>query len=250
TPAPTPEPTATPIPATTPRAKLEAVADEAATPESIKLDATLYKNGKPMKTFEREKPISMLSPFTTSDDGSNYAVWKQAGVLTFRSGPMRQNASYGTAEVENKTLTQLWTQPVGSMKVNKATLYGVGYPGQPVIVKWPTEVRQRMGMEDAMKQVTALKEVIVSGQDGNIYFYNLLDGTATRDAINLGAPSAGGLSVATNGTPILGVGQSHSKLANKNVKNGYHLINLLTNKKEELYECDGKDKNSNYTGAV
>ncbi|MEG0126691.1 MAG: pyrrolo-quinoline quinone, partial [Clostridia bacterium] len=94
---------------------------------------------------------------------------------------------------------------------NKATLYGVGYPGQPVIVKWPTEVRQRMAMEDAMKQVTALKEVIVSGQDGNIYFYNLLDGTATREPIKLGAPSAGGLSVATNGTPILGVGQSHSK---------------------------------------
>ncbi|MEG0865184.1 MAG: PQQ-binding-like beta-propeller repeat protein, partial [Clostridia bacterium] len=249
-PTPEPEPTATPIPATTPLAKLEAAADEAASPESIKLDATLYKNGKPTKTFEREKPISMLSPFTTSDEGSNYAVWKQAGVLTFRSGPMRQNASYGTAEVENKTLTQLWTQPVGSMKVNKATLYGVGYPGQPVIVKWPTEVRQRMAMEDAMKQVTALKEVIVSGQDGNIYFYNLLDGTATREPIKLGAPSAGGLSVATNGTPILGVGQSHSKLANKNVKNGYHLINLLTNKKEELYECDGKDKNSNYTGVL
>ncbi|MEG2701940.1 MAG: PQQ-binding-like beta-propeller repeat protein, partial [Clostridia bacterium] len=180
----------------------------------------------------------------------DYAVWKQAGVLTFRSGPMRQNAAYSTVDVQNKTLTQVWSQPVGSMKINKATAYGVVAPGQPVIVKWPTEVRQRMGINDAAKETTALKEVIVGAQDGKIYFYNLLNGEATRDPIELGAPSAGGLSVATNGTPVLGVGQNYSRLASKTVKNGYHLINLLNNSKAKLIACDGKDKNSNYTGVT
>ncbi len=249
-PTATPEPTATPQPTSTPLPSLTAEASETAAPDAIKLTATLYQDGKTAKSYSRTKTISMLNPFTTYEGGSDYAVWKQAGVLTFRSGPFRQNASYGTVEVEKKALSQLWSQPVGSMKVNKATLYGIGAPGQAVIVKWPTEVRQRMGISDEMKKVTALKEVIVAGQDGNLYFYNLLDGTATRDPLKLGAPSAGGLSVATNGTPILGVGQSHSRLASKTVKNGYHIINLLTNEKLRLIECDGKDKNSNYTGAT
>ena len=100
------------------------------------------------------------------------------------------------------------------MKTNESTVYGVTAPGQPVIVKWPTELRQRMGINEEMKEVTALKEVIVAGQDGFVYFYNLLTGEATRDPIELGAPSRGGLSVATNGTPILGVGQFNSRLAN------------------------------------
>ena len=107
-----------------------------------------------------------------------------------------------------------------------------------------------MGILDAMKGVKALKEVIVAGQDGNLYFYNLLDGEATREPIELGAPSRGGVSVATNGTPILGVGQYNARLASKTVKNGYHIINLLTNKKQELIQCDGKDKNSNYSGVT
>ena len=66
-----------------------------------------------------------------------------------------------------------------------------------------------MALTDEARETVALKEVMIAGQDGKVYFYNLQDGTATRDAIDLGVPSAGGLSLATNGTP-LGVGQSHS----------------------------------------
>ena len=81
-------------------------------------------------------------------------------------------------------------------------------------------------------------------------FYNLLDGTATRDAIDLGVPSAGGLSLATNGTPLLGVGQSHSKVGSSVKKSGYHLVNLLTNKEEKLIQTDGKEKNSSFSGVL
>lgn len=107
-----------------------------------------------------------------------------------------------------------------------------------------------MGIKEEMREVKALKEVIVAGQDGKIYFFNLLDGTLTRDPIELGAPSAGGLSVATNGTPLLGVGQSHSRLASKTVKSGYHLINLLNNKEIRLIQTDGKERTSNYSGVL
>ena len=92
-------------------------------------------------------------------------------------------------------------------------------------------------------ETVALKEVMIAGQDGKAYFYNLQDGTATREAIDLGVPSAGGLSLATEryaGT--LGVGQSHSKVGSSVKKSGYHLLNLLTNKEEKLIQTDGKEK--------
>ncbi|MDD3336823.1 MAG: PQQ-binding-like beta-propeller repeat protein [Eubacteriales bacterium] len=261
TPTPTVEPTATPTPTpeptlapdSTPLPALSAAASEEVTAslDTMKLKATLYSGGKTVESFTRSSTISLLNPFTTYAGGSDYAIWKQAGVLTFRSGPLRQNAAYGTADVQSGKLTEAWKQDIGSMKVSGGdVLYGVNAPGQPVIVKWPTEVRQRMAILDEMRNVVALKEVIVAAQDGKIYFYNLLDGTPTREAYDLGAPSAGGLSVATNGTPILGVGQSHSKLASKTVKSGYHLINLLKNTEALLINTDGKERNSNYSGVL
>lgn len=73
----------------------------------------------------------MLNAFTTTVGGSDYAGWRQAGVLTFRSGPLRQNAAYGTVDVQSAKLSEVWTQPVGSMKTNESTVYGVTAPGQP-----------------------------------------------------------------------------------------------------------------------
>lgn len=234
TPAPTPAPT--PLP------PLTVQADESALPSAISLKQTAYNEQKTTDSYSRAKPLGMLDPF-------NYAVWKQSGVLTFRSGPFRQNAAYGTVNVSENTLTELWKVPVGSKKLSKSTVYGIGWPGQPLIVKWPTEVRNLMNLNDEKKNTTALKEVILGGQDGLIYFLDLTDGQETREAIDMGAPSGGGASIATNGTPLLGMGQSHSNLANKQVSNGYHLFNLINGK--ELYLLDGRDKaaSTNYSGA-
>lgn len=248
TPEPTPEPTPTPVPTTSPLPALSAAAGTGADPSELELKATVYSGSKTVSSYNRSRAINLLNAFTTKVGGSDYAGWRQAGVLTFRSGPLRQNAAYGTVDVQKGALTEVWSQPIGFMKTNDGAAYGVAAPGQPVIVKWPTELRQRMGLKDEMKDVTALKEVIVAGQDGNVSFYNLLTGEATRDPIELGAPSRGGLSVATNGTPVLGVGQYNSRLANKTVKNGYHIIDLVNNKKLRLIAGDGKDKNSNYSG--
>lgn len=254
TPVPTPEPTATPeptptpVPTSAPLTGLTAEAGEETAPQSIKLKSTVYDSGKTKTGYTRTHAISMLNAFTTKTGGNDYAGWPQAGVLTFRSGPLRQNAAYGTVEVEKKKLTQVWSSPIGSMKTSDGNAYGVAAPGQPVVVKWPTQLRANMGIKDEMKEVKALKEAIVAGQDGLVHFYNLLTGEETREPIEIGAPSRGGLSVATNGTPILGVGQYHSKLAKGAVKNGYHLIDLVNNKKLFRLAGDGKDKNSNYSG--
>lgn len=250
TPEPTPEPTAEPDATPLPELTAEAVEEADPQSETMALKATVQSGGKSVTTFSRANTISILNPFTTYTSNANYAVWPQAGVLTFRSGPMRQNAAFGTAEVESGKLTEVWNQPVGSMKANSETLYGVNAPGQALIVKWPTQLRQRMALTDEARETVALKEVMIAGQDGKVYFYNLQDGTATREAIDLGVPSAGGLSLATNGTPLLGVGQSHSKVGSSVKKSGYHLLNLLTNKEEKLIQTDGKEKNSSFSGVL
>ena len=223
---------------------------EEASPTALKLKHTIYNGSKTVSNFNRSRPISMLTPFTTTEGGVNYANWRQAGVLTFRSGPLRQNAAYSTVEVENAQLQLVWSQPIGSMRIADGSVHGVAAPGQPLIVKWPTELRKNMALYEEAKGVTALKEVMVAGQDGKVHFYNLLTGEATRDAIDIGAPSRGGLSLGTNGTPILAVGQYNSKLANKTVKNGLHILNLVTNEKAMLVAGDDKDKNSNYSGVT
>lgn len=235
-----PAPSATPAP--TPLPALTAQADESADPSAISLKKTIYNELKTTDSYSRAKALNILDPF-------NYAVWKQSGVLTFRNGPFRQNAAYGTVDVAQNTLTELWKVPVGSKKLNKSSVHGIAWPGQPIIVKWPTEVRNLMNLNEEKKATTALKEVILGGQDGIIYFLDLTDGKETRTPIDMGAPIGGGASLATNGTPILGIGQSHSNLASKQVPNGYHLFNLLSGK--ELLLLDGRDKsaNTNYSGA-
>ncbi len=235
--APQVQPMATPLPA------LTAQADDSAKPSKIDLKATLYSGDKTMKNFSRTKPVSILNAF-------NYAIWDQSGVLTFRAGPLRQNAAYGTVEVDQKTLTEVWKAPVGSKKLSKSTVYGIAWPGQPIIVKWPLQVRNLMNLNAEKKDTKALKEVILGAQDGKIYFLDLMDGVATRDPIDMGAPSGSGASLATNASPILGMGQTHSNLSGKQVDNGYHLYNLINGK--EMLLLNGRDKaaSTNYSGAT
>ena len=241
TPEPTPEPTLAPTPEPTLLPVLSLIPDEEAAPAVISLKATAYSGEKSTTTYSRARPISMRTPF-------RYALWPDSGVLTFRGGPLRQNAAHGFTQISQQRMSQLWKVPVGSMKVSSSTVHGIGWPGQPAIVKWATEVRERMMINDEKRSVTALKEVILGGQDGKIYFLDLMDGEATREPIDMGAPSGGGVSIATSGAPILGIGQNYGNLSNKQVDNGYHFYNLLNNKREILLSSRDKLANSSFTG--
>ena len=252
TPSPTPEPTPEPTP--TPAPTVSPVPYSTVTPndlEELKLNSTMYLSGKKASSYTRELPMMMLNAFTTKDVGANYAAWQQAGVLTFRSGPLRQNAAYSTADVKEESLSLLWSNEVGSMKIKNGELvHGIIAPGQSAIVKWPTEIRNAMDIYDESKEIIALKEVIASGQDGKIHFFNLLTGKATRDVIDVGVPTFGAVSVATNGVPLIGVGQSHRHLNNKSVDNGYHIYNLINNKKATFIKNNTSEAVSNYTGVA
>ena len=112
------------------------------------------------------------------------------GVLTFRTDAFRQNAAVGTVNGMD-SLKIKWTAETGSSKGASQTYYGVGWTGQPAIVKWTWEVREASDMYDAKREKSGLREVIVAGLDGRIYFLDLVDGTATRNPIKMGYPMKG-----------------------------------------------------------
>ncbi|NLI21080.1 MAG: PQQ-binding-like beta-propeller repeat protein [Clostridiales bacterium] len=244
TPTPTEAPTSTPAPtaAPTPLPILSVAADDSAAPSALKLVTKTYEGTKIKENYERTEKVVINEPY-------QYAVWEQSGVLTFRGDPFRQNAAYGTVNLKTLKLTELWKVPVeGGIKAKSGTLTGVGWPGQAVIVKWPTQLRALLGIKDDFKAKQALKEAIVGAQNGKIYFLDLVTGEATRDPVDIDWPSNGAMSLETNASPMLAVGQHISVLAKKNIDNGLHLFNLLNNK--ELTLITGKDKlmRSNYSG--
>lgn len=232
TPSPTPAPTPSPTPAPTALPKQTASSTDTTSPSAIKLSSKIYSELKTVSSYSRTRTISIPDPY-------NYAIW-EGGVFTFRGGSFRQNASFGTVEVEKKKLEQVWNVPVGSFKTKSKTLYGVGWPGQPAIVKWYIEARGMMNLTDEKKETSALKEVILAAQDGKIYFLDLSDGTVTRDPIDVGVPMGSSVSVATDGTPMLAVGQSHSILANKTLDMGLRVYSLINGK--QLLFIDGREK--------
>ena len=206
TPSPTPEPTAVPKPTYSPMPLL--TAEPAAETVMVKnIKENVYAAGKSVTTLERKTAINMPSP-------DKYVVY-EGGVFAFRGNSFRQNAAFGSTEIERNLMSVLWKFELGSIRTEDyGTLYGIGWTGQPAIIKWAAEVRNLMNLTEEKKAVKALKEVIFAAQDGKIYFLDLNDGTATRDPINIGFPLRSSVAIDTMGRPVLAAGQSISKIPN------------------------------------
>ena len=234
--APTPQPTAEPAaepteaptaaptkaaPVATDLPRLEA----APSSQSLKVTDTVYnEKAKQVKKFARERSYIAPNPdqYTRFDNG----------IFTFRGDNFRRNAAYGTAEVSKEKLSVIWDSAIGSLRTkDNGTLHGVGWTGQPAIVKWTKEVRQMMNLNDAKKETTGLREVIFGAQDGKVYFLDLTDGKPTRDPITVGFPLKGSVSVDTLSRPLISVGQALSRLSSKSGDLGMHVFYLTDGKK-------------------
>ena len=237
TPVPTPEPTPTVAPTPTIAPTLPRLTASANL--TLKNADTVYIGAKKQSNFSRDK--GYIAPNPDRYSPANY------GVLTFRGDNFRRNAASGTAEIVKEEMEVLWEVPLGSLRTaDSGTLYGVGWTGQPAIVKWPKESREMMNIYENKKSVSALREVIFGAQDGKIYFLDLTDGTATRDPINVGYPLKGSVSVDSYCRPLLAVGQGISKLQNKTGTIGLHVFNLITGKKEFMLNGRKNDKQVQY----
>ena len=227
--APTPGPTA--VPTATPLPRLEATAGSG----SLKVVDTVY-NGKKNITSSYTRAQSLIAP--NPDEYTHYPT----GVVTFRGDNFRRNAAFGITNVENESLSVLWKTPVGSLRTDEyGTLYGVGWTGQPAIIRWTREVRLGMNLFDDKKANIYLTEVIFGAQDGKIYFLDLSDGSPTRDPINVGYPLKGSVAIDNWDRPLLAVGQGISKLANgKSGTIGLHIYNLVNGK--EAFFLNGRKR--------
>ncbi len=200
-----------------------ASAADSTKPQNKNYKDSVYIGSKKQKDYSRTDELNMPLP----DNYTTYA----GGVFTFRGDNFRRNAAHGEANIQRKQMTVMWEADLGSIRTSGGTLYGLGWTGQPAIIKWSKELREAMNIKEEKKTVSPLREVIVPAQDGNVYFFDLNDGAATRDPINIGYPLKGSASVDPQGMPVLAFGQGISKLSNKTGDIGFYVYNLLDQEK-------------------
>ena len=217
------------------RPMLTASAGEGADP-SVIASTVIYNGTKKVAEYARSDKEKIHMPVL-----GEYTKQK-IGVLTFRTDAFRQNAAVGNVRGLN-SLELAWTAEAGSVKGAGQTYYGLGWVGQPAIVKWSKQVREQSEMYDAKKEKTGLKEVIACGLDGRIYFLDLEDGTPTRNSIKLGYPMKAAPSVHPGGAPYMTVGQFARKMAGHTGTIGLRQYNLYMQK--ELSLIDGMDGKNN-----
>ena len=235
TPTATPTPTPTPVPTNTPMPRMEASPAANADPKQLGLTQTVATGGKKVNELTRSNAISMNAP-------DSYSLYN--GVTAFRGSSFRQNAAYGTADVQQEQMSVEWQYQLGSLRTaDSGTLYGVGWTGQPAIIKLMTEQRTMwMNLFDEKRDVSVLKEVIFGGLDGKIYFLDLNDGQPTREAINVGFPMKSSVAINPQGNPYMAIGQAISKLPNKTGDIGVRVFSLLDG--SEIMLLNGRKSNS------
>ena len=221
----TTEPTteATTIPPTEPEPTYEPGYTDLSNPKNWNIKWDILQNNEVVDSYNREDKIS----FGNGDEYSSLD-----GVITFRGDNYRSGATYGTADVVTQTLTKKWEAKIGSL--GKWT--GCGWTGQPLIVRWDNETKAIMNLYADKKAKDGLVEVIYATMDGNVYFYDLDDGSYTRDPIYLGMTFKGAGSLDPRGYPLMYVGSGDS-YNGTNPK--MYIVSLVEGK--IIYEQSGKD---------
>lgn len=162
----------------------------------------LLVNGEAVTAFSRAEKIDFTGAYTPLE-----------GIITFRGDNYRSGAAYGTAKItEKKFDTNMWTVETGTLKktTGSGNWTGSGWTGQPLIIRWDDATRSAMNLYPEKKAKQGLTEVIYATMDGNIYFLDLDDGSATRDKISLGFPIKGTGSLYPTGIPLYFVGAGDS----------------------------------------
>ena len=167
-------------------------------------------------------------------DADSYTA--QTGVTAFRGNHFRNSASYGFVNIVEQTISVNWDSDVGTHN----GMTGCGWTGQPLIVRWDASQKTAMNLKDDKKAKADLKEVIYATLDGNIYFYDLDDGSYTRDPISLGMNFTCSGSLDPRGYPLLYLGASDGESQTPRI----YVISLIDG--SVLYEQNGTDIDAYY----
>ena len=196
---------------------------DSSNPENFGITWEIFEGETALETYSRPEPISF-------GEGDDY--FALPGIATFRGNNYRNNATYGTASVSSGTLTKVWSHGIGKLD----DWGGCAWTGQPLLVQWDEETKSIMNLYEKKKAKEDLVEVIYATLDGRIHFYDLADGTETRDAIKIGMNFKGAGALDPRGYPLLYVG---SGLYTHNKEPRMYVISLITG--EILYQHGNLD---------
>ena len=146
------------------------------------------------------------------------------GIITFRGNNYRNRPAYGFADYKDLKLNGVWSINTDGLTYNGNTWTGSGWTGQPLMARWPKEVRQHMNMYESAKQKEDLVEVIYACMDGYIYFLDLETGERTRDDFWMGFTFKGAGALDPRGYPIMYLGSGIN--SNEGISRAF-IINLL-----------------------
>lgn len=187
----------------------------------VSMDYWVYQNDK--NVTKEYKPNSNI----LFGDSSKYT--NVEGVLTFRGNNYRNSASWGTADIKQKKLEISWTHDIGAVSGVGSYWPGAGWTGQPLLVHWPKETREAMGINTEFKSKD-LVEVVYPVFDSNIYFLDLETGKPTRKPIYTGFSIKGTGSIDPRGYPLFYTGQGMNENNGKFGPFTYKMFDLIKNK--------------------
>jgi len=186
-------PTPTPVPSLA--LSLVPQATDKTNPALFGFQTDIMVDGQIVDSYTREDPISFGS-------GDEYTALE--GITTFRGNNYRNMSGYGTATVTDEKLSLMLMKNT----IRVGNYGGSGWTGQPLVVKWPAELREKMTtLDEQYRSQEDFTEVIFCSLDGRIYFMDLKTGAKTRQYITIGAPTKGTASLDPRGYPIIYVGQ-------------------------------------------
>ena len=186
----------------------------------------ILQDGAVVDSFLRDEEIFF-------GHGKDYYPFE--GISTFRGNNYRNDPTYGTADITEESLEILWSNSIGSL----GKWSGCGWSGQPLIVRWDDQTKEIMNIYPEKKEKEGLTEVIYATLDGNIYFYDIEDGTPTRDKLTIGMTFKGTGTLDPRGYPIMYIG---SGIASDGKSQRMYAISLIDT--TVLFEQSGSDKDS------
>ena len=196
-----PQPTETEVPETEPPTEAPTepplvfapAMTDTSNPELFGINWEIIADEQIVESYTREEPIFF---------GESKDYFALPGIATFRGGNYRDNATYGTAEVNKAVLSQVWSHRIGSLD----EWGGCAWTGQPLVVQWDEETKAIMNLYDSARNKEDLVEVIYATLDGQIHFFDLDTGKRTRAPINMGMNFKGAGALDPRGYPLLYVG--------------------------------------------
>ena len=203
-------------------------------PKLEDIDLSLIKNILPhSSSFQTTNPNGIYSGEVLLTDSSKYNSIE--GITTFRGNNYRDSAFYGELDIKEKKLTKVWTNVIGQTD----NWTGVGWNGQPAIIKWSDETKVHMNLYEEFKNKENFTEVIYGALDSKIHFYDIETGHPSRDPIEVPSSIKGSVTIDPRGYPLLYVGQGINEVSGESVKMGYHIFSLIDG--QELLFINGRD---------